>query len=75
LAGTWIVSANDFTHTITISGPGNTYDAAWDISDDCFMSESGTTVHFIRNVEILYSGYDDIQQSYIFLSILANSTA
>ena len=69
LAGTWIGSANGVTHTITISGWGNTYAAAWDTSDDCFTSESGTTVHFDRNIEILCSGYDDNQQRYIFLSI------
>jgi hypothetical protein len=69
LAGTWIGSANDVTHTITISGRGNTYAAAWDTSNDCFTSDSGTTVHFSSNVEILCSGYDDSQQRYIFLSI------
>ncbi|BBO77495.1 hypothetical protein DSCW_49120 [Desulfosarcina widdelii] len=69
LAGTWIGSANGVTHTITISGRGNTYAAAWDTSDDCFTSDSGTTVHFSSNVEILCSGYDDNQQRYVFLSI------
>ena len=69
LAGTWIGSADDITHTITISGRGNTYAAAWDTSDECFTSNSGTTVHFGSNVEILCSGYDDNQQIYIFMSI------
>jgi hypothetical protein len=69
LAGVWIGSANGVTHTITIDGQGNTYLAAWDTSDECFTSDSGTTVHFDNNIEILCSGYDDSQQSYIFLSI------
>ena len=69
LAGTWIGSANDVTHTISISGRGNTYYAAWDTSDNCFTSDSGTTVHINKYVEILCSGYDDNQQIYIFLSI------
>jgi hypothetical protein len=69
LAGTWIGSANDVTHTITISGRGNTYAATWDTSNDCFTSDSGTTVHFSRHIEILCNGYDDNQQRYVFLSI------
>ena len=66
LAGVWIGSANGVTHTITIDGQGNTYMTAWDTSDECFTSESGTAVHFDSNIEILCSGYDDNQQSYIF---------
>jgi hypothetical protein len=69
LAGVWIGSANGVMHTITIDGQGNTYLASWDTSNECFTSESGTTVHFDSNIEILCSGYDDNQQSYIFLSI------
>ena len=69
LAGVWFGSANGVTHTITIDGQGNTYLASWDTSNECFTSDSGNTVHFDSNIEILCSGYDDNQQSYIFLSI------
>ena len=60
---------NGITHTITIVGRGNTYDTAWDTSDHCFTSDAGTTVHIDKYVEFLCSGYDDNEQSYLFLSI------
>jgi len=69
LAGTWTVSVNAVTHTITIVGLGNTYDTAWDTSDHCFTIDSGTTVHIDKNVKILSSGYGDDEQSYLFLII------
>ena len=66
MADVWIVSANGVTQTITIDGQGYTYLTAWDTSGECFTSESGATVHFDSNIEIMCSGYDDNQQSYIF---------